>query len=336
MTTLIRAAALTNYFEVAEHLGLNPRPLLREAHLGRELIANPEQRIPLSAVTALLEASAGASGCITFGLRMAESRQLAHFGAVSLLLAQQATLRDALATVVEYRHLLNESLAMNLEETGNTVVIREELVDDAPLQSRQGIELALGVLFRLVSALLGPQWRPISVNFKHPAPPDLSVHRRVFRCNPRFNAEFNGIVCRAEDLDRPNANADPAMARYARQFVDSLPGPQDRSLAYDVRKAVYLMLPMGRATIEQVAEGLGLNVRTLQRQLDSAGVVFSALVNDVRRELVVQYLDRTGYSLALIAELLGYSVPSSFTRWFSAQFGETPQRWRARTKALAD
>jgi AraC-like DNA-binding protein len=334
MTTLIRAAALTNYFEVAEHLGLNPLPLLRQVHLSRELVANPEQRIPLTAVVALLEASADASGCITFGLRMAESRQLSHFGAVSLLLAQQPTLRHALEAVIQYRHLLNESLAMHLEEVGNVVVIREELVDDAPLQSRQGIELALGVLFRLGSALLGPNWRPISVNFTHAAPPDLQVHRRVFRCNPRFGGEFNGFVCRAEDLDRPNPNADSAMARYARQFVESLPGAQDRSIVYEVRKAIYLLLPMGRATIEQIAEGLGLNVRTLQRQLESAGVVFSDLVNEVRRELVVRYLDNPDYSLALIGELLGYSVPSSFTRWFSAQFGVTPQRWRAQQKRV--
>ena len=332
MTTLIRAAALTNYFEVAEHLGLNSQPLLQQLHINRDRLADPEQRLPLAAVVALLEASAAASGCITFGLRMAESRQLSHFGAVSLLLAQQPTLRNALESVIQYRHLLNESLAMHLEEVGGTVVIREELVDDAPLQSRQGIELALGVLFRLGSALLGPHWRPISVNFTHKAPPDPQVHRRVFRCNPRFGAEFNGFVCRTEDLDRPNPNADPAMARYARQFVESLPGAQDRSTVYEVRKAIYLLLPMGRATIDQIAEGLGLNVRTLQRQLESANVVFSDLVNEVRRELVVRYLENPSYSLALIAELLGYSVPSSFTRWFGAQFGVTPQRFRARDK----
>ena len=139
-------------------------------------------------------------------------------------------------------------------------------------------------------------------------------------------------MCRTEDLDRPNPNADPAMARYARQFLESLPGAQGRSTVYEALKAIYLLLPMGRATIDQIAEGLGLNVRTLQRQLESASVVFSDLVNEVRRELVVRYLENPGYSLALIAELLGYSVPSSFTRWFGAQFGVTPQRWRARQK----
>ena len=74
MTTQIRAAALTNYFEVAAHLRLNPQPLLRKVGLSRARLADPEQRIPLDAVIELLEASAKASRCPTFGLRMAESR----------------------------------------------------------------------------------------------------------------------------------------------------------------------------------------------------------------------------------------------------------------------
>lgn len=328
MTTLIRAAALTNYFEVARDLALNPAPLLQQVHLKRAQLADPERRVPLSAVLELLQLSAAASDCPTFGLRMAESRQLAHFGAVSLLLSHQPTLREALLALMQYRHLLNESLAMHMEEVGDTVIIREELVGDAPVQSRQGMELALGTLFRMGSALLGPSLRPISVNFTHTAPADTHVHRRVFRCPVRFGADFNGIVCHIRDLDRQNPNADPAMARYAKQFIEALPGPSGDSITHEVRKAVYLLLPMGRATIEQVADGLDLNVRTLQRQLGAAGTVFSDLVSEVRRELVVRYLDNPDYSLATISEMLGYSMASSFTRWFSAQFGMTPQQWR--------
>jgi AraC-like DNA-binding protein len=330
MTTLIRAAALTNYFEVASDLGLDTRPQLEAVGLSRSRLADPETRIPLDAVLALLEASAAASGCVTFGLRMAESRQLSHFGVISLLLSHQPTLRAALMVLMQYPHLLNESLAMHLEEAGDTVIIREELVGDTPVESRQGIELALGALFRMGSALLGPSLTPISTNFTHSAPPDTQVHRRIFRCPVHFRAEFNGIVCHVRDLDRPNPGADPAMARYAKQFVESLPGPSTRSITHEVRKAIYLLLPMGRATSQQVADGLGLNVRNLQRQLEGAGSAFSDLVSEVRRELVTRYMSNPDYSLTTISEMLGYSVPSSFTRWFSAQFGMTPQQWRAR------
>jgi AraC-like DNA-binding protein len=330
MSTLVRAAVLTNYFEVASHVGLNPQPLLHKVNLTRKLLADPEQRIPFTAAISLLEDSARLSGCSTFGLRMAESRQLADFGVVSLLLTHQRTLRDALTILTQYQHLLNESLAIHVEDAGKLVILREEVVTDFPTSTRQGTELAIGVLFRFCAVLLGAHWRPHSVNFTHDAPSDLQLHRRMFKCKLEFGAEFNGIVCPAANLDHPNPLADPTMARHAARFVDSLPGAGEPSIVLDVRKAIYVGLPMGRATIEQIAQALGMNVRTLQRRLEDSERTFSEVINEVRRELVARYMENSRYPLRRIAELLGYSMLSSFTRWFTAQFGVAPVVWRAR------
>lgn len=328
VNTLVRAAVLTNYFEVAQHLGLNPHTLLRKVGLSRAILSNPDQRISSDAAVTLLEESARECGCMTFGLLMAESRQLSDFGVVSLLLTHQQTLRDVLRTTIQYRHLLNESLAMYIEDAGNKVIIREELVTDFPAASRQAIELALGVLYRMCGALLGAHWHPYSVNFTHEAPQDLHLYRRIFSCPLEFGSEFNGIVCDAADLDYPNPTADPAMARYAQRFVETLPGANEHSIVLEVRKAIYLLLPMGRATIEQIAQGLGLNVRSMQRQLKDAGEVFSDLVTGVQRDLVIRYMENPNHSLSHIAELLGFGMPSSFTRWFTTQYGVTPALWR--------
>jgi AraC-like DNA-binding protein len=327
MTTLVRAAVLTNFFEVAHDVGLNPLPLLREVGLSRALLADPEQRIPADAAMMLLENAAHAANCPNFGLRMAESRQLSDFGVVSLLISHQRTLRDALATTIQYRHLLNDTLAMQIEDAGRHVIIREEVVSQLP--ARQAIELAIGVLFRLCAAVLGGNWRPHSVNFTHDAPRDLSVHKRVFGCRLEFTGEFNGIVCGAAELDAPNPVADPAMARYAQRFVESQSYVSEPSVVMDVRKAIYLMLPSGRASSEYVAQGLGLSVRTLQRELDAAGVSFTLLLNEVRRDLARRHIENPRHSMLRVSELLGYSTPSSFTRWFIAQFGMPPQQWRA-------
>ena len=331
MRTLVRAAALTNFFEVAAAVGVNPQPLLRQAGLNRALLTDPEQRIPVEACAALLEAAAEAGNCPTFGLRMAESRQLSDFGVMSLLIGQQPTLRDALDTIIRYRHLVNESVAIMLESAGKVVMIRQEVVLNTP--SRQATELALGVVFRLCRALLGAHWHPLSVNFTHGGPPDMQVHRRLFGCPIEFGSEFNGIVCLAADLDAPNPTGDPAMARHAQRLVDTLPRVNEASVGRDVRNAVYLMLPMGRATCEAVAQGLGLSQRTMQRQLDDAHESFTDILNEVRRDLAQRYVGNPDYSLLRVAELLGYGSASSFTRWFSSQFGEAPVIWRRRHAA---
>jgi len=330
MVAQVRAAALTGYFDVAQQLGLETEPILRTAGVSRALLDDPDQRIPVTAAMTLLDEAARASGCHTFSLRMAGTRQLADLGAISLLLTHQATLRDALHTLIQYRCLMNESLAMLMEDVGRTVIVREEVVlEDAPA-SRQAIELAIGTLHRLCGLLLGAQWRPHSVHFTHDAPADLRLHHRIFGCKLKFHSEFNGIVCAAADLDRPNPVADPMMAEYARRCLESQPDAFASSSVLEVRKAIYLLLPMGQASVEHVAQGMGMTVRTLQRRLESTGTVFSQLVNEVRRELVVRYLANPGHMLTQVTELLGYTMPSSFTRWFSTQFGMSPSEWRQR------
>jgi AraC-like DNA-binding protein len=312
MITLVRSAVLTNFFEVANSLGYQPREVLSRLGLSQAMLMDPEQRIPSDAAVALLEEASRESDCPSFGLRMAESRQLSNFGAISLLISHQPTLRDALITTIDYRHLLNESLALHIEDAGEKVIVHEEVVASA--HARQATELAIGVLFRMCAALMGARWQPFSVNFSHAAPADLRLHRRVFACRMEFDSEFNGIVLSSSDLDAPNPSADPVMARYARQFIESMPLPHERSFVMEVRRAVYLMLPMGRATSECIAQGLGLSPRSMQRQLDTAGTSFTVLLNEVRRELAPRYMDNPKHSLSRISELLGYSRQGSLTR----------------------
>ncbi|HXZ49855.1 MAG TPA: AraC family transcriptional regulator [Usitatibacter sp.] len=333
MAAFVRSASLGNYAEVARRHGLDPQAMMRAAGLNPAFLANPDLRISTEGVVGLLEESARRSGCLTFGLEMAESWRMSDFGAISLLLMHQRTLREALAAIIRYRHMLNDSLSLAIEDTGELVIVREELVGEAATRSRQSIELAIGVMFRLFRALLGPQWHPRRVQFAHAAPPDLRVHHRIFGPHVQFGGDFNGIVCDAADVDRPNPAADPAMADHAKRYVESLPGARAAGLAHDVRRSIYLLLPQGRASIEQVAQALGTNPRALQRRLDESGESFSELLNDARRELALRYLENPAYSITQVGELLGYNFPSSFTRWFVAQFGTSPARWRSRDKS---
>jgi AraC-like DNA-binding protein len=118
------------------------------------------------------------------------------------------------------------------------------------------------------------------------------------------------------------------MASHAERLVASMPAPGDSSIANSVRQELYILLPMGQATIEQVASGRGMNVRTLQRRLDDAGETFSSILNSVRSELALRYLENRNYSLQEVGRLLGFANASSFTRWFRQEFAQPPRAWR--------
>jgi AraC-like DNA-binding protein len=118
------------------------------------------------------------------------------------------------------------------------------------------------------------------------------------------------------------------MARYVKRLVGALPAPTRNSIGTDVRKDLYILMPMGQATIEQVASGRGMTVRTLQRRLEEAGETFSDALNAVRRDLAPRYMQNAQYSLQVVGRLLGFSSPSSFSRWFGGEFGTSPREWR--------
>lgn len=257
---------------------------------------------------------------------------MSHFGVMGLLLSHQRTPRDALHAAIRYMHLLNESVALHLEEAGRTAVIRGEILTEKQMPTTQATELLLAVYVQSFRAIAGDRWQPRRMYFKHATPGSLDVHHRVFRCRCEFDAEFNGLSCPVSDLDIVNASVDPKFADYARQFIDAMPGRSSASVVADVSRLVYLLLPTGQANIKHVALSLGINVRTLQRELDEAGESFSSLINGVRRKLVGGYLDNPRFAVGHVAVLLGYRRHGSFTRWFAEEFDTTPLEWRRARK----
>ena len=330
MSNLVRAAALTAYIPITRELGLDPTPLLQSVGLSRSLLLHPEQMIPAQSVVTLLERSAEAAGCLTFGLRMAASRNLADMGVVSLLIAHQATLRDALEVLVRYRTRINTTLFLQIEEHEEIAILREELTVRSREVPRQATDLALGVLARICSTVLGAQWQPECACFNYPAPPaaERGIYHQLFRCSIEFDSDFQGIVINARDLDRDNPRADAALAMHARNLVDTVMEPGDRNLSEEVEQCILLLLPSGRASAQTIAEALGLNLRTLQRQLEGEGTTFSQLLVRVRRQQLARHFANTRLRLTEIAELLGYASLGAFTRWHIEEFGQTPSAAR--------
>ena len=333
MRYLIRSASLTSFAAVARSVGHDPAALLPAVGLEPSVLPDPDRRIPVDAVRTLLEASARESGAEDFGLRMALTRNLSNLGPLGLVVREEPTLRAMLDTLARYVRLHNESLFFRVEQTGTVVVISQELFVGRPMPVRQSVELSIGVLHRSLNALLGGQWHPLRVCFRHPAPAKLATHHQVFGGTPlQFDADFDGVVCRASDLERPLPAADPVLAHYGRQFLDSLAAPADATPRDRVRQLVRLLLPSGRCTVEQVAQHLGVDRRTIHRQLARNGCTFSRLVDDVREEIVTGILASPRRALSDVSELLGFSAQSAFSRWFRARFGCSASQWRARVR----
>ena len=165
----------------------------------------------------------------------------------------------------------------------------------------------------------------------HRPPDDLTTWRRIFPGPIEFESNFNGFSGSADSLLHPLPQADETMAHHARYLLNFVPvASGSEHVADRVRRTISQLLPSGRATVDQVAAHLGLSARSLQRRLDEEGLQFAELLSSVRQELATAYLAGSSRPVTSVAAMLGYSSPSSFTRWFAGSFGVSPQIWRAK------
>jgi AraC-like DNA-binding protein len=325
---MIRSAVLTNYIEVARSVGLDPYRMITEFRLPPASLSDPEVKVSAGAVGRLLEESAVRSGKLDFGLRLADQRTIANLGALALLVREQPTIRKALDVMAGYLFLHSEALLLNVKERDGQLTLSLGIDVDRPVPIRQSIELGIGFLHRSLQQLFRGHWRPQLVCFTHAAPPKKDAHRKFFGTDVLFNQEFNGIVCASRDLDTPVPAADAKMARHVQQYLDTIATRRNTTMTAGVRECIYTMLPSGLCSADSVATRLGVDRRTVHRHLAREGQTFSSVMDSVRAELVTRYVENRDRPLASVAELLGFSAVSAFSRWFKSQFGCSVTDWR--------
>lgn len=81
------------------------------------------------------------------------------------------------------------------------------------------------------------------------------------------------------------------------------------------------------ANIDHLQAGLGINKRTLQRELSELGTSFKILKEEVIKAHVINALRQNKQGIEAISVDLGYSEPSAFYRAFKGWFGLTPKQY---------
>lgn len=329
-STRVRATALLDLPAVALEAGFDPYAALRKAGITPADLSRADLTFPAETVAWLLDGLAERHAIPDLGIRIAMRRRLANMGVAGLVLGQQHTVREALAMVERYRHLMSDSLNLHLDEGNDRTTAMLGVAIGASAPERQSRELGLAAFVHLFRLLLGDSWCPEEVYFMHSAPQTPTLHRRFFGCPVRFNSPFDGFAFPGTDLDQANLKADVVLAGYAANLLDSLPGQDAGAVVTMVDRLIHTLLPMGRASLANVARAMGRNVRTLQRELAAEGVEFRSLLVAIRDNLAETYLRDSSLSVAAIAEKLGYASDTAFIRAYRIRQGRTPKGKRDR------
>jgi AraC-like DNA-binding protein len=171
-----------------------------------------------------------------------------------------------------------------------------------------------------------------SVFFTHPRPRNVAKFESVFRVAVHFDAERDHAVFLPGAFDVPLPQADPVLCSLLARHADKLleraaPTPP---LLERVRRAIANELRGGLPTVGQIAPVVGIPERTLRRRLEREGVSFQGILDDMRRELALSYLEQPDIELEEAAYLLGYSEASAFRRAFKRWTGKSVTDFRRR------
>jgi AraC-like DNA-binding protein len=295
----------------------------------------PGRWIPAAPTARLLELSALQAGCPDFGLRIAALRRLGTLGPLSVVLRDEPDLRSVVGLLIKFERVYNEALHLRLRESDGQATIEVWLEFGEPAPVEQSLDLVMAALLGIIRALVRSDWQPRSASFSRTAPSDPEPWRRLFGPKVAFDGEFTGLVLAARELEASIVTSDPSLRPYTQEFlrriVASGPTAATPGLA-DVAEAVELLLPLGRCSIDDVSQDLGLRPKVLQQYLADRGETFSSIVHATRARLAERYVPNERYSLTRVSQLLGFEAPSAFSRWFRQQFGTTPKEWRRRAR----
>lgn len=329
----IRGAALIGYRQLAVQVGLNPNTMLRRLKIDRKALVEPDILISSQAFVELLELSAALSGCSDFGLRLSQDRGVKSLGPIGLLALNEPDVEHAVSTMSNYLHLHNEGLRFRLETMGEISRLCFYSEFGTPRSTRQVVELSLGVAVSFFRLLQGEGWNPIDIYFCHSAPSDTATHRRLFRAPIHFDQEFNGLTFASAVLKEPIRSADDLTHKYLLSYIRSLDTRHGDDIVSKTRRVVIDLVSSGRLSKEVVARYMGIGPRTLQRKLEEHGYTFKQLTDEVRASLASQHLSNSHKPLTEVAELLGYSELSAFSRFFQRIFGKSPSDWRRESRS---
>ncbi len=291
----------------------------------------PEITAPLATVQRFLDGAAAASGLPALGLAIAAAVPRGTYSWVEFIARLSTSLQQAMSALSRYYRLLNKGASIvPFERPGHTGL--EIKVPGHPDGWGRHLNEYTVALFDRIARELMPDWRPTRVWFAHDAPGTAALEALAiaFGVTPSFGQTTSGFEGERALAQRPLASGDAGLQKLLELQASEVLAQQgpDSALAVRVRAELVRRLGKEEVGIEEIAQSLSLNARTLQRRLDQEGLSFQDLLDGTREQFAKGYLAQPGLAVGEIAYLLGYSDLRAFDRAFRRWTGKTPVEWR--------
>lgn len=333
---LLRARSLNGFADLVQNHGGDVDVLLNEVGLTTSLLATPDATLPLTAFTKLLAISAQQLNLPDFGIRLARYQHVSDLGAIALVAENSATVSEGFQGLIRSIRYYSAALRVENATLGENCHVR--IFHELPLPLHEHRQLSEYILLnsidmlRFIAKVEGRDW---TVNFDHPRGASQIDYPSLFKCSVNFERDVAEFVFPATVLSLPILSANPVLLDAGERLVRSLIRRNPLDLIAQIESLLREQLGSVKITLPVVAEQLGMPVHTLQRRLADQGMCFEDVLDQLRRQLAEELLPMFDVPLARIADSLGYTSQTSFTRSCRRWFGDSPKTLRARYAGTA-
>ena len=266
------------------------------------------------------------------GLRAGQRHRVQDLGIYGYALSSCATLGEALRFGLSHSRLAGSILERSLRVDRDVAVIEAHdifgLHEVLPLAA----EFAFSTMHRLTTLVMQHPPKISRLKFPYPAPRHAGLYADLFRCCVEFDADVLELHLEAETLAEPCPNASLLSERMCRsicaRFMRSMEADEP-AIVRELRAKLFKAVSSGNSpALSDLASQLNISTRTLARRLSLIGVKFQDLIDDVRSRLAKELLGNTGLSVENVAERLGFSDASNFSKAFKRWASKTPAEYR--------
>src|SRR6185436_19754840 len=155
----------------------------------------------------------------------------------------------------------------------------------------------------------GRQLVPESVSMMHVRSTVASEISIFFGVRVEFGSDFDEIVLPAGAGDLPLVNADPYLNNIIVKDCEAYLAERRTNVGpfrIRVENAIAPLLPHASARASVIAKALGMSERTLGRKLAQEGSSFMEVLQQLKSEIAVRYVEDPALPISRIAWLLGF------------------------------
>jgi AraC-like DNA-binding protein len=331
---VFRARFIANIIQYASQQGVDRRKLL--AILDKELEELNDESLTFDTGTynQVMELATELSRDPSIGLHFGEYQSLSAAGLTLQIVQSSRTVEEALYYIVEFANLGCQALPFRLEEQAEewemSLHPNAAWLAQSPVAVRQTMDGMVVFTLREFHTLTRRRFYPRRIHFFYPRPENFREYERIFQCPIRYDQPYTALYLDKKHVSEPVITSDytllQMLVQYAEKKLSSL--QEESGFAQIVRQSIINMVKPQFPTIEQVAANLNLSVRSLQRRLSEEDLTFSTVLEELKRQFALDYLQNERLSIKEIAYLLDYADASSFIRSFRRWMGVSPEQYR--------